>query len=52
MKELIRLDTLVAMLDMDVRARSPPRGQHHVERKIYFDPLFGENASKKYRFFL
>ena len=24
----------------------PPRGQHPAGRKIYFDPLFSENASK------
>ena len=24
----------------------PPRGKHPVGRKIYFDPLFSENASK------
>ena len=46
MKNIIRLDTLVSMRDMSVRARS--RGQHPAGRKIYlfFDPLFSENASK------
>ena len=29
-KELIRLDVLVAMCGMNVHARSPPRGQHPV----------------------
>ena len=30
-----------------VCARDPtPRGQHPPGRKIYFDPLFSENASK------
>ena len=52
MKELIRLDTLVAICDMDVHVRSPPRGKHPVGRKIYFDPLVIENASKNTAFFL
>ena len=51
MKELIKLDALVAMRDMDVHARSLPRGQHPVGRKMYFDPLFRENASKNMAFF-
>ena len=46
MKIIIRLDALVSMRDMSVCARSPPRGQHPAGRKIYFDPLFSENASK------
>ena len=46
MKKNIRLDALVSMRDMSVHARDPlPRGQHP-SRKIYFDPLFSENASK------
>ena len=50
MNELIRLDAIVAMRDMDVCARSPRRGQHPVGRKLYFDPLFSENASKNNAF--
>ena len=47
MKEIIRLHALVSMRDVSVRARDPPpRGQHSAGRKIYFDPLFSENASK------
>ena len=45
-KKKIRLDALVSMRGMNVRARSPPRGQHPAGRKIYFDPLFIENVSK------
>ena len=44
--KLLRLDDLVFMRGMNVRARSPPRGQHPAGRKIYFVPLFIENASK------
>ena len=34
-------------VDMSVCVRDPPpRGQHPVWRKIYFDPMFSENASK------
>ena len=51
MKELIRLDAVIAIRDMDERARPPPRGQHPVGRKIYFDPLFSENARKNTVFF-
>ena len=43
MKKIIRLDALVSMRDM---SDPPPRGQHPAGRKIYFDPLFSENASK------
>ena len=50
MKEMNSLDALVAMRDMGVRTRSPTRGQHPVGRKIYFDPLFSENASKNVAF--
>ena len=46
MKELIRLDALVAMRDMNVRARSPATWSASCLKKIYFDPLFSENASK------
>ena len=47
MKKIIRLDALVSMHDTSVRARDPPpRGQHPAGRKIYFDPLLSENASK------
>ena len=42
MKKIIRLDALVSMRSMNVRTR----GQHPAGRKIYFDPLFIENASK------
>ena len=52
MKELIRLDALVKMCEMNVRARSPPNGQHSGGIKICFDPLFSENASKISTFFL
>ena len=40
-----RLDALVSMRDMSVRD-PPPRGQHPALRKIYFDPLLSEKASK------
>ena len=43
MKNIVRLDALVSMNDA---YDSPPRGQHLAGRKIYFDPLFSENASK------
>ena len=46
MKQIIRLDALVSMRDISVRARPPPRDQHPAGRIIYFDPLFSENASK------
>ena len=44
MKTIIRLDALVSMRDMS--ARAPSLGQHPAGKKIYFDPLFSENASK------
>ena len=46
MKKIIRLDALVSMRDMSVRARPPPRGQHPAARKIYFVPLVSEIAGK------
>ena len=48
MKKIIRLDALVSMCDMiDACTRDPPPcGQHSAGRKIYFDQLFNENASK------
>ena len=45
-EKIIRLDALISMRDMSVRAQSPPCSQHPARRKIYFDPLFSENASK------
>ena len=51
-EKIIRLDVLISMRDMSVRARSPPRGQHSAGRKIYFDPLFSENAGKNTAIFL
>ena len=50
MKELIRLDALVEMRDMNVRARCPATRSASYWEKIYFDPLFSENASKNTAF--
>ena len=41
-----RLDALVSMRDMSVRARSPATWSASCWEKIYFDPLFSGNASK------
>ena len=45
-KKKIRLDALVSMRDMSGRARSPATWSAFCGRKIYFDPLFSEYASK------
>ena len=45
-KKIIRLDALVSMCGMNVRARSPATWSASCWEKIYFDPLFIENASK------
>ena len=50
-KELIRLGAFVAMRDMSCAHDPPPRGQLPVEKKIYFVPLFRENASENTAFF-
>ena len=42
-----KLDALVSMRDISVRARSPATWSASCwEKKTYFDPLFSENASK------
>ena len=51
MKEIIRLDALVAIRDMNVRAIPRHVVSILLAEKIFFDPLFSENASKNTAFF-
>ena len=47
-EKIIRLDVLISMRDMSVRARSPATWSAF----CYFDPLFSKNAGKNTAIFL
>ena len=52
MKELIKLDALVSMRDMKLRARSPAMCSASCWEKNIFDPRFSEYVSKNTVIFL
>ena len=51
-EKIIRLDVLISMRDMSVRARSPATWSAFCWEKNIFDPLSSENAGKNTAIFL